>query len=372
MDLRGNTSNNTVFADSKGNIAYWHGNYVPKRNNKYDWAKPVDGSLSATDWQGVHTVNETVHIINPANGWIQNCNSTPFTVAGSNSPKRENYPAYMAPDGENFRGINAVNVLSREPKFTLDKIIAAGYDTKLTAFEILVPALLKAFDNHVTKTDSLYNQLAELVSLLRAWDYYSADNSIATTLAIEWAQKLSSAIQQVYIEVGETDQPAKTRQFAQTAKPDQLLIPLLAVKFELISKFGKWDMPWGEINRYQRLTGFIAEKYDDNQPSLAVGSASAVWGCLPSFVSRYMPGTLKRYGVSGNSFVCAVEFVRKDSVGDRKVKARSVLSGGVCGDPGSKHFRDQAEMYTKGQFKEVLFYKEDVLKNMERTYRPGE
>ena len=146
MGLLANTSNNTVYADAEGNIAYWHGNFIPKRDTKYDWSRPVDGTTPATEWKGLHTVDESVHVYNPANGWLQNCNSTPFTVAGSNSPKRENYPAYMAPDGENFRGINAVRVLAKEKEYTIDKVITAGYDTYLAAFEKLVPALDKCFE----------------------------------------------------------------------------------------------------------------------------------------------------------------------------------------------------------------------------------
>jgi acyl-homoserine lactone acylase PvdQ len=86
---------------------------------------------------------------------------------------------------------------------------------------------------------------------------------------------------------------------------------------------------------------------------------------LPSYNSRYFPGTNKRYGVSGNSFICAVEF-------GKRITARSLLAGGISGDLSSKHFTDQAEMYSKGLFKEVLFYKEDVMRNAIRTYRPGE
>jgi len=142
LDLKGNISNNTVYADAEGNIAYWHGNRVPKRDTKYDWSKAVDGSVSATEWKGYHSIDETVFSVNPPNGWLQNCNSTPFTVAGTNSPKKESYPAYMAPDGENFRGINAVRVLSEENKYTIDKVIRAGYDKRLSAFEILIPPLI--------------------------------------------------------------------------------------------------------------------------------------------------------------------------------------------------------------------------------------
>lgn len=365
MAMLANTSNNTVFADNKGNIAYWHGNYMPRREKKINWSKPVDGTITATEWKGLHTLDEIVHVYNPATGWIQNCNSTPFTVSGTSSPKKENYPAYMAPDGENFRGINAARVLSNENKFDIDKTIAAGYDRKLSAFEVLIPALVHSFEKNVPPTDSLYAPLAGPMEVLRKWDYYSSENSIATTLAVEWAQKLTTAIQRVYIDEGWDDQVTLVKKFAATASKTELMLPLLAVVNELKNKFGKWEMPWGDINRYQRISSDISQKYKDDQPSFPVGFASASWGMLPSYNSRYYQGTNKRYGVSGNSFVCAVEF-------GKKIKAKSLLAGGNSGDPSSKHFTDQLEMYTKGRFKDVLFYKEDVLKNAERTYHPGE
>ena len=365
MSLYANTSNNTVFADNKGNIAYWHGDYVPRRDNKLNWSEPVDGSTAATEWKGLHTLDEIVHVYNPKTGWIQNCNSTPYTVSGSSSPKKENYPNYMAPDGENFRGVNAARVLSIENKFTIDKTIAAGYDRKLSAMEILIPALVSSFEKNVLATDSLYAQLAEPIQTLKKWDYNATENSVATTLAIEWAEKLSASIRRIYIDEGWDDQVTLVKQFAATASKNELILPLLTVLKELKTKFGTWQIPWGDINRYQRISSDINQKYQDNEPSFPVGFASASWGQLPSYNSRTYTGTNKRYGYHGNSFICAVEF-------GKKVKAKSLLAGGNSGNPSSTHFTDQLEMYTKGKFKDVLFYKEDVLKHAERTYHPGE
>jgi acyl-homoserine-lactone acylase len=365
MSLYANTSNNTVFADAKGNIAYWHGDYVPRRNKSFNWSKPVDGTTTATEWKGLHTLDEIVHVYNPASGWIQNCNSTPYTVAGSSSPKKENYPIYMAPDGENFRGINAVKVLSNTNKFTIDKTITAGYDTYLSAFEILIPALISTFEKSIAPTDSLYTQLLEPINILKNWDYHAAENSIATTLAIEWAQQLNAAIRKIYIDGGEPDQVETTKKFAATATPQQIVLPLLDVVNNLKSKWGKWQISWGDINRYQRVSSNINQQYNDNEPSYPVAFASALWGMLPSYNSRYYQGTKKRYGVSGNSFICAVEF-------GKKIKAKSLLAGGNSGNAASLHFTDQLEMYTKGKFKAVLFYKEDVLKHAEKSYHPGE
>jgi acyl-homoserine lactone acylase PvdQ len=356
MALNANTSNNTVYADAEGNIAYWHGNFIPVRDTAYDWAKAVDGSTARTEWKGLHTVNQTVHLYNPPNGWIQNCNSTPFTAAGAYSPKRANYPAYMAPDGENFRGINAVRVLSGKKNYTLDSVIAAGYDTYLSAFEVLVPALVNAFAQHDDAS------LTEPMSILKSWNYRCDTASVATTLAVEWGTQLLPQLQQFEFE---GDQVERTKAFAAGATPQQLVQSFAATINRLKSTWGIWQVPWGRINRFQRVSGGVDQAYNDSLPSLPVPFAASTWGMLPSYVSRTFPGTRQRYGVNGNSFVCAVEF-------GKKVKAKSLLAGGQSGDPRSPHFFDQGRMYTQGKFKDVLFYKEDVEKEAKRTYHPGE
>ncbi len=358
MELYANTSNNTVFADDKGNIAYWHGNFIPRRDTAYNWALPVDGTTAATEWKGLHTLDEMVHVYNPATGWIENCNSTPFTVSGSSSPLKQNYPRYMAPDGQNFRGILAVKLWKNATQLTIDKVIKTAYNTHLSAFDILIPALLNAYDSEKNN----YANLQQPIEILRNWNRDANATSVATTLAIEWAQQLLPAIMRNNGD--DDDQVQKTEKFVQQANAATLLQPLENVIQKLIENFGTWQVAWGDMNRYQRLTGKINEQFDDSKPSLPVGFAASTWGCIPSFVSRTFNGTKKRYGYNGNSFICAVEF-------GKRIKAKSLLTGGESGHLSSAHFSDQAAMYTNGIFKDVLFYKEDVLQHAEKTYHPG-
>lgn len=363
MDMLANTSNNTVYADAEGNIAYWHGNFIPKRDTTYDWSKPVDGTTSATEWKGLHPVIESVHIYNPPNGWIENCNSTPYTVAGKYSPLKKNYPAYMATEGQNFRGVNALRILGNEKNYTIDKVIEKGYDTYLPAFEILIPALIKTYEQ---SNENLKSSLKSPVDVLKKWDYHCAENSVATTLAVYWGEKLLPAIfHTAVMKENENDFVEKTTTFAAKAKADDLLKPLLTTISQLTDDFGNWAIPWGDINRFQRISGDINNHFDDNKASYPVSFAASTWGMLPSYASHAFPGTKKRYGVHGNSFICAVEF-------GKKVTAKSLLAGGESGNPNSTHFFDQGKMYSKGVFKNVLFYKEDVLKNVEENYHPGE
>ncbi len=261
MDMLANASNNTVYADAEGNIAYWHGNFIPKRDPKYDWSQPVDGTTSATEWQRLTPVNKSVHIYNPPNGWIENCNSTPFTVAGKYSPKKENYPAYMAPDGQNFRAINALRILPQEKSYTIDKVIAKGYNTYLAAFEVLIPALVKAYKTFPA-TDSFYSELKEPIQILKNWDYHSGENSVATTLAVYWGEKILRAIYFTKVPKSEeNDQVIKTKKFAETATAQQLLLPLSSAINDLKNNFGTWNIEWGKINRFQRISGKVQPKF---------------------------------------------------------------------------------------------------------------
>ncbi|MDB5111873.1 MAG: acylase [Mucilaginibacter sp.] len=359
MNLLSNATNNTVYADDQGNIAFWYGNFMPKRDPKLDWTQPVDGSVTSTEWQGLHTLDEIVHVYNPATGWIENCNSTPFTSSGASSPDKNKYPAYMAPDGQNYRGVNAVRLFSDVKKLTMDQLIAKGYDKYLTAFDVLLPALFKAYEN---ADDSTKAVLKEPVQILQQWDRQSAIESVATTLAFEWGSHIMQALPRAKSSEEGTYQTERANATVRGMSDRQLLNYLAESIKSLQTNYGSWKIQWGDINRYQRPANGV---FDDNAPSIPVGQVSSLFGQLPSFVSRTMNNTKKRYGYSGNSFIAAVEF-------GPKLKARSIMTGGQSADPQSTHFTDQADGYLNGKFKDVLFYKADVLKHAEKTYHPGE
>src|SRR5207245_5686845 len=148
------------------------------------------------------------------------------------------------------------------------------------------------------------------------------------------------------------------------APADQLLQSLVAASDKLAADFGTWKTPWGDINRFQRLTGDIVQPFNDAGPSIPVAFTSSRWGSLASFGARTYKGTKKMYGTSGNSFVAVVEFA------DR-VRARAVTAGGESGDPSSPHFGDQAARYSTGNLRDVYFYRADVERHVERQYHPG-
>jgi acyl-homoserine-lactone acylase len=361
MELHTNSSNNTLFADAEGNIGYFHANFIPKRDTRFDWTKPVDGANPATEWQGVHSVDEAPNVFNPPNGWVYNTNNWPYSSAGPFSPKQKDYPAYVDDNTENARGLHAIRVLEGRVDFTVDRLVEAAYDSYLTAFERMLPPLLQAYES-TKATDPLKARLAEQIALLKAWDYRWSAQSVPTSLAVYWGEALRRHLRRTG--ASSSDYDAAIELASAGKSPAALVEALAAASDSLALQFGNWKTPWGEINRFQRLTGDVDHPFDDAAPSIPVGFTSARWGSLASFGAMPRRGTRKWYGTSGNSFVAVVEF------GD-SVRARAVTAGGQSGNPASKHFNDQAERYATGNLRPVYFYRNQLQGHTEREYHPG-
>jgi acyl-homoserine lactone acylase PvdQ len=359
MELQANSSNNTIFADADGDIAYFHGNFIPRRDTKFDWTKPVDGSTPQTEWQGLLPVDETPHLLNPKSGWLYNSNNWPWSAAGPSSPKKEDYPAYVETGGESARGLHAVRVLQNKKDFTLNSLIAAAYDSYLPWFEKPIPALVKAWDA-LSDANPLKAKLAEQIKLLRAWDLRWSVTSVTTSLAVFWGEDLVKRVRADARKAGLSAEDYVSSK----ASPEQLLQSLSAASDKLKADFGNWKTTWGDINRFQRLTSDLNQPFNDAKPSIPVGFTSSQWGSLASFGARPYPGTKKWYGTSGNSFVAVVEF-------GETVRAMAVTAGGESGHIDSPHFNDEAKQYSTGDLREVYFYRAQLQGHTEREYHPG-
>jgi acyl-homoserine-lactone acylase len=359
MALKANTSNNTVYADADGDIAYLHPQFIPRRDDRFDYSEPVDGADPAADWHGLHAVGEAPHLLNPSTGWIQNTNNAPYTASGAASPKASDYPRYMG-RGENMRGVHATQLLSGRRDFTLERLMTAAFDPHLPGFEVLIPHLLAAYDATPAE-DPLKARLADQIAVLRGWDRRWAADSVATALAVSWGEALWKA-------AGRHAAGGVVADYdwvlAHTTPADQLRA-LAAASDQLTADFGTWRTPWGEINRFQRRNDDIVQVPSDAAPSLPVAFTSSHWGSLASIDGARYPGVKKRYGDRGNSFVAVVEF-------GPRVRALAVTAGGESGDPASPHFDDEALRYATGQLREVYFYPDQLTGHTERTYRPGD
>ena len=360
MDLHTNSSNNTIYADADGNIAYFHGNFIPRRDPKFDWTKPVDGSDPATDWHGLLSVDESPKLFNPVSGWLYNSNNSPWSAAGPSSPKRSDYPKYVDNGVESARAFHAIRVLENKKDFTLDSLRDAAYDSYLTWFDKPIPALITAWDA-TPASNPLKAKTADQIALLRKWDLRWSVSSVPTSLAVYWAEELDR--QRIAADARRAGTTVPDY-IASSAKPQQLVAALAAASDKLATDFGKWQTPWGDINRFQRLTDDIVHPFTDAGPSIPVEFTAATWGSLASFAARPYKGSRKIYGTSGNSFVAIVEF-------GKTVHAKAVTAGGESGHPSSPHFNDQARRYSTGDLREVYFHTAQLKGHTEREYHPG-
>ena len=359
-ELKANSSNNTIFADAAGEIAYLHPQFIPRRDGRFDYTQPVDGADPATDWHGLLPLGETPHVLSPANGWIANSNNAPWYVAAEFSPRAEAYPSYMDTAGQNPRGVHSAMLLTGRHDFTPESLRDAAFDSYLPAFARLIPSLTAAYDA-TPDADPLKARLADQIALLRGWDDRWSADSAATSLAVFWGEQLWS----------EAAEPAKAAHVSvydymqDRTTAAQKLAALTKASDRLAADFGSWKTPWGQINRFQRNDGAITQIFDDARPSLPVPFTSGQWGSLASFGAGRHNGTKRYYGTSGNSFVAVVEF-------GPKVRALAVTAGGESGDPASPHFNDQVGRYISGNLREVYFYPEQLEGHTERSYHPGE
>ncbi len=338
---------NILYADGDGNIFYVYNAAMPRRSEEFDWTEPVDGSDPATEWQGYHPLEELPQLLNPATGWLQNCNGTPFMLTSSGNPDPDDFPNYMVREGDNPRHKEARRILEAQDKFTFDEWARSAYSTHVGEAQVDIADLVAEWRRLSGQDLPRAADLTDAVTLLRRWDRVSTIESEAMTLYVAWGE-----------------QRRVLRQSGSNI-PWANMVALERATARLDDDWGTWRVAWGELNRLQRPHTSGSEPFSDDRPSIPVAGVPGWAGAMFTFNAVPADGQRRRYGTHGNSYVAVVEF-------GSEVTARSLHTFGSSADPESPHYFDQAPRYAVGDFKPAWLTVRDVEQHAARAYKPGE
>ncbi len=350
---------NVMVADTGGNIYYQRTGRTPIRPKGYDFSRPVDGSTSESKWRGIHPTKDLIQMLNPSQGYMQNCNITPDVMMVGSRMRAAKYPAYIFNQPErrtHQRASRATEMLHTNDAFTLEQVLELAVDQKCYQSERWVAAL-RAADWQFEGTRSP-TYLQGLRGLAR-WDGFSRKDSPNALKYYYWRRALAelagddamralAAKIDDYLELFGDEREVRPL----TSEENTLLVEaLLRGMANLLEAHGDPDTPFGSVFRAGRLD------YDD-PVSFPVGGGSLRRQGMATvraigFTPEREDGT--RWGTSGQTSTQVV--IMSDPI-----QSFTQPPLGQSDHPDSPHFRDQAEkLLSEGRLKPSWFHKEDLL-----------
>lgn len=355
---------NTIYADKQGDIYYLYNGAIPRRDPNFDWQHPVDGSDPRAEWQGYHPLEELPAVLNPASGYLQNCNSSPFTTSDADNPRREDFPPYMIEDADDDkRRAQRSRILLRDMHdVTFDELQAAAFDTQVLWAAEQLPVYRAAWESLQQSDPALARRVQPYLEHLWDWDCRITADSTQATLCTIWYEELYG-----YDYPGETLREQYVENY-----PEQFLA-LLRAAVRLQHRYGDWRVAWGRVHRLQRVPDgpdLLTIGFSDRLPSLPCEGGHGPMGVIftqyyaPPLTIPFLPARRNYYGIVGFTYTSVIEF-------GPQIRAATSLNFGQSGDPSSPHYFDQARLLSERRLKPELFVWDEIAAQAVRKYQPG-
>jgi acyl-homoserine-lactone acylase len=354
---------NIMVADTSGNIYYQRTGRVPVRPDGYDWSRPVDGSTSATQWQGIHPASDHLQVLNPPHGYMQNNNIPPDAMMVDSIFEIEDYRDYIFSSANygparhgwnNQRGARALELLHENDSLTIDDALAIALDIRPYGIERWLGALQRALDGR-----DLDDATAEAARELAAWNGELDVGSSAALKYAYWRLTLEESVPReafAALRAAVDDHYAIARGAAprvvalDDSQHSALAETFVAALERLERELGNRDAVWGDVFRVGR---------DDRSWPVA-GGGSEQHGLATLRTMGYGPPNerFERWGVSGQTSTQLV-------VLSQPIQSWIYIPVGQSDRPDSPHYRDQAEkLFSPRVMKPSWWLPEDLAPNV--------
>jgi acyl-homoserine lactone acylase PvdQ len=346
---------NVMVADTSGNIYYQRTGRVPIRPVGYDWTKPVDGSTSKTEWLGIHKTSDLLSILNPPQGYMQNCNNPPDVMMVNSPLQADKFPFYLFNEAirrPHQRSYSAVRWLEAHPKVAVEDMLAFALDTHCAQFDRWVKALVAADQKFGVRDNRDYQ---DGLKGLQQWDGYANADSTGALKFYYWRNTLTKKMsaESYTALVGKVNDYVDLFGWSKPAAPlteaeQKMLVDSLREAMQRMrANHGKLDVAFGTVFRVGR---------DDK--SWPVGGGSLLpegMATLRSIGFGAERNDHTRWGERGQT---STEVV----VLSKPIRSYTQPPIGQSDRKDSPHYRDQAEkLFSPAKLKPTWFAKEELL-----------
>ena len=264
------------------------------------------------------------------------------------------YPNFEKP-GLSLRSQLAIELIGGDNKVSLEDVVRLKHSYHMLLADRVKNDLIAA-----VKAKQPTGDAAAAIALLERWDNTVAPESKGATLFEIWWTEYSGLRppnrtplpdEKRFAKVWTASDPLNT--------PHGLADPARAVEAfnwavaETVRRYGSVDIAWGDVHRVRR-----------GSVDVPVGGCASSLGCFRALAfTREDDGKLAASG--GDGWILAVEF-------SDVPRALSVLAYGESSRRNSPWFSDQAEMFARGELKNVAFTAADVDAQAIVRYHPGD